>query len=171
MPRDPEKNKASKPNLSHIDEAGKAQMVDITNKPASHRRATASAQLTVAPETLHAIQDNRLAKGDVIATARLAGIMGAKKTADLIPLCHPLPLSSVHVVIDLEPPNRIRILATAQTFASTGVEMEALTAANIAALTIYDMTKAIDRAIEIGPVRLEHKQGGRRGVWQRDDSC
>ncbi len=140
--------------LSHVDEAGEVRMVDVGGKPLSRRRAVARAVVRVAPET--AAQLSALPKGDALATAKLAGIMAAKRTSELIPLCHPLPLS--HVAVELEVgAGEVEITASAETTAQTGVEMEALVAASVAALTIYDMAKAIDKAMEIGEVRLLEK--------------
>jgi cyclic pyranopterin phosphate synthase len=140
--------------LSHVDEAGEVRMVDVGGKALSRRRAVARAVVRVAPETV--AQLGSLPKGDAIATAKLAGIMAAKKTSELIPLCHPLPLTHVGVEIGLGK-SEVEIVASAETTAQTGVEMEALVAASVAALTIYDMAKAIDQAMEIGEVRLLEK--------------
>ena len=139
--------------LSHVDEAGQVQMVDVGGKPLSRRRAVARAVVRVAPETASRLSS--LPKGDALATARLAGIMAAKRTSELIPLCHPLPLT--HVAVEVEVGDTVEITASAETTAQTGVEMEALVAASVAALTIYDMAKAIDNEMEIGEVRLLEK--------------
>ena len=139
--------------LSHVDEAGEVRMVDVGAKPLSRRRAVARAVVRVAPET--AAQLSALPKGDALATAKLAGIMAAKRTSELIPLCHPLPLT--HVAVEIEVGDEVEITASAETTAQTGVEMEALVAASVAALTIYDMAKAIDKQMEIGEVRLLEK--------------
>jgi cyclic pyranopterin monophosphate synthase len=140
--------------LSHVDEAGEVRMVDVGGKPLSRRRAVARAVVRVAPET--AAQLSSLPKGDALVTAKLAGIMAAKRTSELIPLCHPLPLS--HVAVELEVRGgEVEITASAETTAQTGVEMEALVAASVAALTVYDMAKAIDKQMEIGEVRLLEK--------------
>ena len=139
--------------LSHVDEAGEVRMVDVGGKPSSRRRAVARAVLRVAPET--AAQLRSLPKGDALATAKLAGIMAAKRTSDLIPLCHPLPLT--HVAVEVEVGEQVEITASAETTAQTGVEMEALVAASVAALTVYDMAKAIDPSMEIAEVRLLEK--------------
>jgi cyclic pyranopterin monophosphate synthase len=139
--------------LSHVDEAGEVRMVDVGGKPLSRRRAVARAVVRVAPET--AAQLSALPKGDALATAKLAGIMAAKRTSELIPLCHPLPLT--HVAVEIEVGAEVEITASAETTAQTGVEMEALVAASVAALTIYDMAKAIDKEMEIGEVRLLEK--------------
>jgi cyclic pyranopterin phosphate synthase len=158
--------------LTHIDEQGKASMVDVGVKDETSRKAIASAFVAMRPETLQSIEDNTIAKGDVLAVARTAGIMAAKRTSELIPLCHPLFLTKV--AVEFEPINAnercgIALTALAQNVGRTGVEMEALTAASVAALTIYDMCKAIDRAMVIGEIRLEYKSGGKSGVFQRTD--
>jgi len=140
-------------DLSHVDEAGQVRMVDVGGKPLSRRRAVARAVVRVAPETASRLAS--LPKGDAIATAKLAGIMAAKRTSDLIPLCHPLPLT--HVGVEIEVGEEVEIVASAETTAQTGVEMEALVAASVAALTIYDMAKAIDSEMEIAEVRLLEK--------------
>ena len=142
-------------------------MVDVSSKAASERVAIASAVLRMQPSTLRLILDNAAPKGDVFAVARVAGIMAAKRTSDLIPLCHPLPLSTVGIEFEPNGDERIRITATAKVTGQTGVEMEALTAASIAALTIYDMVKAVDRAMVIEAVRLDHKSGGKSGRFDR----
>lgn len=154
--------------LSHFDESGASRMVDVGAKPESHRVARASAVIRMNPETLALIRDKQLAKGDVLEVARLAGIMAAKKTADLIPLCHPLPLTSVTLEFSFPSGDTVRIEAAARVFARTGVEMEALTAVSVAALTVYDMCKAADRGMVIEAVRLEEKDGGRSGHFVRD---
>lgn len=154
--------------LSHVDAGGRAQMVDVGDKRESERAARAEAVVRMAPATLAAIESNTVAKGDVVAVARIAGILAAKRTSDLIPLCHPLNLTAVtvDVVADEDLPG-VRVLTEARLKGRTGVEMEALVAASVAALTIYDMCKAIDRGIEIAAVRLLEKRGGRSGTWQR----
>jgi cyclic pyranopterin monophosphate synthase len=139
--------------LSHVDETGEVRMVDVGGKPASRRRAVARAVLRVAPETVAQLRS--LPKGDALATAKLAGIMAAKRTSDLIPLCHPLPLT--HVAVEVEVGEQVEITASAETTAQTGVEMEALVAASVAALTVYDMAKAIDSSMEVTEVRLLEK--------------
>ena len=139
--------------LSHVDETGEVRMVDVGGKPPSRRRAVARAVLRVAPET--AAQLRSLPKGDALTTAKLAGIMAAKRTSELIPLCHPLPLT--HVAVEIELGEQIEITASAETTAQTGVEMEALVAASVAALTVYDMAKAIDSTMEVAEVRLLEK--------------
>ena len=155
--------------LSHIDDQGRARMVDVGGKDETDRRARAEALVRMAPETLRAIEPAALAKGDVVATARLAGIMAAKRTHELIPLCHPLTLSfvAIEITADNNLPG-LRVVSEARLTGRTGVEMEALVAASVAALTIYDMAKAIDRGMEIVHVRLLEKDGGRSGHWMRD---
>ncbi|HEX8692780.1 MAG TPA: cyclic pyranopterin monophosphate synthase MoaC [Longimicrobium sp.] len=152
--------------FTHLDEQGRPRMVDVGEKAVSRRLAVAEGHVRMAPETLAAIVEGRAPKGDVLGVARLAGIMGAKRTADLIPLCHPLPLDSVEV--DLEPDAAlpgVRAVATARVEAKTGVEMEALTAVTCALLTVYDMCKARDRGMQLGGIRLLRKEGGRSGTW------
>lgn len=163
---------SDEPRLTHLDEQGHAHMVDVADKAVTHRVAVASAFVQMQPETLEAITGGTAAKGDVLAVARIAGIQAAKRTSELIPLCHPLSLT--RVAVDLEPAagsadTGVRIKATAETDGKTGVEMEALTAASVAALTIYDMCKAIDRGMQITDVRLEHKEGGASGTWKREE--
>ena len=153
--------------LSHFDESGASRMVDVSGKAETHRTARASAVVRMQPATLALIRDRKLSKGDVLEVARLAGIMAAKKTADLIPLCHPLPLTSVKIEFAFPSEDSVRIEATAKVFGRTGVEMEALTAVSVAALTVYDMCKAADRAMTIESVRLEEKDGGRSGHFVR----
>ena len=153
--------------LTHFDDKGASRMVDVGHKPATRRLARASAEVTMALATSQLIRDRSHAKGDVLEVARLAGIMGAKRTADLIPLCHPLALTTVQLELDFPSDTTLRIEATAEVTGPTGVEMEALTAVSVAALTVYDMCKAVDRGMQIGPVQLEEKQGGKSGHWQR----
>jgi cyclic pyranopterin phosphate synthase len=155
--------------MTHFDDQGASRMVDVSTKPETLRLARASARLRMAPATFRLIRDKALAKGDVCEVARLAGIMAAKKTSDLIPLCHPLPLTSVTIDFDLDGNEAIQIIATAQVFGRTGVEMEALTAVSVAALTVYDMCKAVDRGMVIEQIRLEEKSGGKSGAFQRQD--
>lgn len=150
---------------THLDESGAAHMVDVGAKAATGRRAVASGRITMAPEALAAIRAGNAPKGDVLSTARIAGIMAAKRTAELIPLCHPLALTSVAVEFDWEA-DGISVRATAATTGPTGVEMEALTAASVALLTLYDMAKALDRAMVLGDIRLLEKSGGRSGDWR-----
>ncbi|MEL7166171.1 MAG: cyclic pyranopterin monophosphate synthase MoaC [Pseudomonadota bacterium] len=155
--------------LTHFDGEGRAHMVDVSKKAVTDRIAVAEVHIRMARETFDIITEGRAKKGDVIGVARLAGIMGAKKTADLIPLCHPLPISKV--AIDLVPDPDLpglRITATVKTTGQTGVEMEALTAASTAALTVYDMAKAVDRAMEIGGLRVVLKDGGKSGRYEAE---
>lgn len=152
--------------LTHFDAAGNATMVDVSAKPATDRTATARARVVMQPDTLATIMAGTAKKGDVLGVARLAGIMGAKRTADLIPLCHPLPITAVTVDLTPDPAaNAVEIVATVRTTGQTGVEMEALTAASIAALTVYDMVKAIDRSMRIEDLRVTHKAGGKSGEF------
>jgi cyclic pyranopterin phosphate synthase len=153
--------------LTHFDAEGRAVMVDVTDKPETDRIATARARITMRPETIAVIRAGTAKKGDVLGTARLAGIMAAKRTPDLIPLCHPLPLTSVRVDLEAEEES-VEIAATVRTTGRTGVEMEALTAASVAALTVYDMCKAIDRGMRIEGLRVVHKEGGQSGVFEAD---
>ena len=155
--------------LTHTNEQGNARMVDISAKVETLRKAVASAFVRMKPETLALIQSGGIAKGDVFATARIAGIMAAKRTPELIPLCHPIPLTFVSVELVAVPPDGVRITATVEAMYKTGVEMEALTAASVAALTVYDMCKAVDRSMQIEQVRLEHKSGGKSGTYQREE--
>ena len=155
--------------LTHIDQSGNASMVDVSAKPDTERIAVANGSVSMLPETLRLVADNAFDKGDVLAVARIAGIMGAKQTSNLIPLCHPLPLSRIAVEFDLDTDtNAVRITAEAKTTGKTGVEMEALTAVSIAALTIYDMCKAVDRAMRIEGVRLIRKSGGQSGDYRSE---
>lgn len=154
--------------LTHLDEDGKAKMVDISHKQATERVAIASACVEMRPETLELIRKVQIAKGDVLATARIAGIMAAKRTSELIPLCHPLPISSVSIDFEYLDQTSIGIKAEVKTTYLTGVEMEALTAVSVAALTIYDMIKAVDKAVVISQIQLDHKSGGKSGVFERD---
>ena len=151
--------------FTHFDAAGNAAMVDVGDKPATERSATARGAVVMAPATLDMIVEGRAAKGDVLAVARLAGIMAAKRTADLIPLCHPLMLSKVAVELTPAPPDRVEIEATVTLTGRTGVEMEALTAVSVAGLTVYDMCKAVDRGMRLSDIRLVHKSGGKSGEY------
>ncbi len=152
--------------FSHFDAEGKAHMVDVSAKDESERLATAGASVTMAPETLELVLAGDIGKGDVLGVARLAGIMAAKRTPELIPLCHPLPLSSVSVDLECDAArNAVDITATCRVTGRTGVEMEALTAASVAALTVYDMCKSVDRAMRIDGLRLLHKSGGKSGTY------
>lgn len=155
--------------LSHFDEHGAARMVDTSAKPETQREARASGLVRMAPSTLALIRDRSMAKGDVLEVARLAGIMAAKRTGDLIPLCHPLPITSAALDFTFAGDDLLQIEATVRVFGRTGVEMEALTAVSVAALTVYDMCKAVDRVMTIERIRLEEKSGGRTGVFRRDD--
>jgi cyclic pyranopterin phosphate synthase len=157
--------------LTHLDDAGRASMVDVSDKPDTRREAVARGQVVMQPQTLALILSGGMPKGDVLATARIAGIMAAKRTAELIPLCHPLSLSSVAVELSAaEDGSGIEIEARARTTGPTGVEMEALTAASIAALTLYDMCKAVDRCMRIDAVRVVAKSGGRTLIKENDSS-
>ena len=152
--------------LSHVDARGRVRMVDVSEKPTTSREAVARGEIAVSPAALRLIRDNAVAKGDPLQAARLAGIMAAKQTSSLIPLCHPLPISSVQV--DLIPVSRgYDIEARVRTTAQTGVEMEALTAVAVAALTIYDMVKAVDKRMVIGDIKLMKKTGGKSGTFER----
>ena len=154
--------------FTHFDQAGNATMVDVSAKPTTDRTATARVRVVMEPATLAMIRAGTAKKGDVLGVARLAGIMGAKRTADLIPLCHPLPITAV--TLDLLPDpdaNAVEIAATVRTTGQTGVEMEALTAASVAALTVYDMCKAVDRSMRIDGLRVTHKAGGKSGEFSQ----
>lgn len=153
--------------LTHLDAAGAAHMVDVSAKDVTAREAVAEGFITMSADALTAIREGAAKKGDVIAVARVAGIMAAKKTSELIPLCHSIALSKVTIDIDFAAQG-VRVFATARTSGQTGVEMEALTAASVALLTIYDMAKALDKAMVIGNVRLLAKSGGRSGDWRAD---
>ena len=151
--------------LSHLDERGAARMVDVSAKADTERIATAEGFVAMRPETLALVQEGGIPKGDVLAVARVAGIMAAKRTSELIPMCHPLPIMGI--TLDLAPAgaDRLRVIATVKTTGKTGVEMEALTAVSVAALTVYDMCKAVDRGMRIEGVRLLEKRGGKSGDW------
>jgi cyclic pyranopterin monophosphate synthase len=154
--------------FTHFDAAGNAAMVDVSAKPPTDRTATARARVVMQPATLAMIVEGTAKKGDVLGVARLAGIMGAKRTADLIPLCHPLPITAVTVDLTPDPAgNAVEIAATVRTTGQTGVEMEALTAASVAALTVYDMCKAVDRSMRIEALRVTHKAGGKSGEFNQ----
>lgn len=156
--------------LTHLDEQGHAAMVDVADKAVTSRTAVAQGEVIMQPATLRAIRDGDVPKGDVLAAARIAGIMAAKRTPDLIPLCHPLLLSKVAVDFTIDEANsRVLIRATVRCHGQTGVEMEALTAVSVAALTIYDMAKALEKTMTIGNIQLLEKQGGKSGDWQRSD--
>ena len=155
--------------LTHIGDDGEARMVDVSDKDVTDRTATARGSVLMAPETLQLIIDGTVKKGDVISVARLAGIMAAKRTADLIPLCHPLALNRIDVDLSCDPDrNAIEIVATCRVSGRTGVEMEALTAVSTAALTVYDMCKAVDRGMQLTDIRLVHKAGGKSGEFKVD---
>ncbi len=154
--------------LTHFDDEGNAHMVDVGAKQVTERTATANGTVIMAPETLELIREGRAKKGDVLGVARLAGIMAAKKTPEIIPLCHPLALTKISVDLMAVPPDRVEIEATVKLSGKTGVEMEALTAVSAAALTVYDMVKAVDRGIQITDIRLTHKAGGKSGDYQAD---
>lgn len=153
--------------LTHFDESGASRMVDVGNKPVTRRRAVASCVVRMQATTLALIQSRGHAKGDVLEVARLAGIMAAKRTGDLIPLCHPLPIDSVAIQFETSGDTTLSIVAEVSTTGKTGVEMEALTAVTTAALTVYDMVKSVDRGVVIERVQLEHKSGGKSGDWNR----
>ena len=154
-------------NLSHLNERGEARMVDVSDKAVSVREAVASAAVTASPPVLDALLAGTLPKDEAIATARLAGIQAAKRTGELIPLCHPLPIDFVDVAVERAAPDRLALWCTARTTARTGVEMEAMVGVSVAALTLYDMAKAADKAIVIGPIQLEVKSGGKSGTYRR----
>lgn len=155
--------------LTHLDAEGRATMVDVGDKPATRRTATARGRVTMRKETLALLERGEARKGDVIGVARLAGIMAAKRTSELIPLCHPLPISMVSVDLTPAPEaGAIEIVATVRTAGPTGVEMEALTAVSVAALTVYDMCKAVDRSMRIEGIRVVHKAGGKSGTFRQD---
>jgi cyclic pyranopterin monophosphate synthase len=157
-------------DLTHLDAAGRARMVDVSDKPATDRRALARAVVHVSGDTARSVEDGNAPKGDVLATARIAGIQAAKRTSELVPLCHPLALSFVGVEGEIDPAaGEIRLTAEVRTTGPTGVEMEALTAAAVAALTVYDMIKGLERGARIAAVELLEKSGGRSGAWRRGD--
>jgi cyclic pyranopterin phosphate synthase len=158
----------NKPKLSHIDDKGQAKMVDVGGKGETRREAVAQAVVSMKAETLRLAVEGQNKKGDVFATARIAGIMAAKRTPDLIPLCHPLPIDSVAIEFSVDQgASTITVTASARTTARTGVEMESMTAASVAALTIYDMCKAAEKGIEISGLKLLSKSGGKSGLWKR----
>lgn len=157
--------------LSHVDEEGRIRMVGVGHKPDTERVAVARGEVEMKPETLRLIVEGETPKGDVLTTAQIAGIMAAKRTHTLIPLCHPLPLTKVDVDFSIhEDTSRIEITATARCTGKTGVEMEALTAVSVAALTIYDMAKAVEKTMRIGEIRLVYKAGGKSGEWRAEDA-
>jgi cyclic pyranopterin phosphate synthase len=156
--------------LSHVDETGRVQMVDVGEKPDTERVAVAKGEIAMRPETLRLIAEGSTPKGDVLTTAQIAGIMAAKRTPDLIPLCHPLQLTKADVDFNIDEENaRIEITATVRCRGKTGVEMEALTAVSVAALTIYDMAKAVEKTMRIGNIRLVRKSGGKSGDWRLEN--
>jgi cyclic pyranopterin phosphate synthase len=157
-------------SLTHLDSQGRAHMVDVSDKAFTQREARAQAWVRMRPQTLKLIQNNGHPKGDVFAVARIAGILAAKKTHELIPLCHSLQLSSVHLELKACEPDSVKIVSTCRLNGQTGVELEALTAASVAALTIYDMCKAVDRGMVIGEICLLSKQGGRSGHFEQEDT-
>ena len=155
--------------LSHLDDEGRARMVDVGGKGETERTAVASGRLRMAPGTLAMILDGTIPKGDVLAVARVAGIQGAKKTSELIPLCHPLRITSVTVEFVPSGEDRLEVTAIAKAYDFTGVEMEALTAVHVACLTVYDMVKAVDRGVTVEQIRLLKKSGGKSGDWVREE--
>lgn len=154
--------------LTHFNEQNRAQMVDISEKAATKRVAVAKSQVKMEPETLARIKEGKISKGDVLAVAQVAGIMAAKKTWEIIPMCHPIPLSGIDIHFSFEGEDRLLVEATAKTTGQTGVEMEALTAASVAVLTVYDMCKAMDKGMVLGPTYLVSKSGGKSGDFQRE---
>jgi cyclic pyranopterin monophosphate synthase len=157
--------------LSHFDERGASRLVDVGQKPVTERLAQASGLVSMSPVTLARVADRTLEKGNVLEVARLAGIMAAKRTGELIPLCHPLPLESVTMEFEFLDDRTLKIVGKVKVTAKTGVEMEALTAVSVAALTVYDMCKSIDRAMTIERIQLENKSGGRSGEWSRQKAA
>ena len=156
--------------LTHVDEKGRVRMVDVGGKPDTERVAVAKGEVTMRPETLRLIAEKGIPKGDVLAAAQVAGIMAAKRTPDLIPLCHPILLTKADVEFRIdEETSRIKITATVHSQGKTGVEMEALTAVSVAALTIYDMAKAVEKTMRIGNIRLVYKSGGKSGEWRMEN--
>jgi cyclic pyranopterin phosphate synthase len=158
-----------KDQLTHLDERGRAKMVDVSSKSVTARRAKAEGLIRMTPDLLERIFEGDLPKGDVLAVARVAGVLAAKRTSELIPLCHPLPIESIEVTFEKEGPGVLRVVSEVGVTAKTGAEMEALTAVSVAALTVYDMCKAVDRAIEIDQVHLVEKSGGKSGHYRRED--
>jgi cyclic pyranopterin phosphate synthase len=167
----PPQQSATSNALTHFDDTGRARMVDVGEKTETHRIAVASGRVTMRPETAVLIRDGRAAKGDVLGVAQVAAIMATKKTYELIPMCHPLLLTRIEVSFDVATGEDagVAIVARVETRGQTGVEMEALTAVSVAALTIYDMVKAVDRGMTITAIQLERKEGGRSGVWHRSE--
>lgn len=168
--RKTESERRERRRLTHVSRGGRPRMVDVSAKPPTARRATAEAFVTLEQETISAIIDGQMAKGDVLTVAEMAGVMAAKRTWELIPLCHPIPLTDI--VVEITPDRAtggVRIRASAATVAGTGVEMEAMTAASIAALTVYDMVKGVDRSATVSDLRLLEKSGGKSGEWRRPE--
>ncbi len=155
--------------FTHLDNDGRVKMVDVSEKDITQRKAIAGGEITMEPSTLRMIKEGNIKKGAVLETARIAGVMGAKKTSELIPMCHPLLLSSIKVDFDIDFEDKIKIKAEVKNSGQTGVEMEALTAVNTAALTIYDMCKAVDRSMTINDVKLLYKSGGKSGTYERKE--
>jgi cyclic pyranopterin monophosphate synthase len=166
-PRDAASEQDTKPKLTHFDDSGRARMVDVGDKASTHRVAIATGRISMQPETASIIREGRAAKGDVLAVAQVAAIMAAKKTHDIVPMCHPLLLTKIEVNFNLDDTG-VDITAQVETRGQTGVEMEALTAVSAAALTIYDMVKAVDRGMVIESIQLQHKSGGKSGEWERN---
>lgn len=158
----------TKPNLTHFDEAGRARMVDVGDKATTHRVAVATGRLRAKPETIALIRSGKAAKGDVLAVAQVAAIMAAKRTSEIIPMCHPLLLTKIEVAFEFGD-DTVEIAARVETRGQTGVEMEALTAVSAAALTVYDMVKAVDRGMTIEAIRVDEKRGGASGDWRRQE--
>lgn len=169
MARSYERKKPSGQRLSHVDARGRARMVDVGGKPTTGRVAVAAAVIRMESSTLRLIRSGQVAKGEVLAVARIAGIQAAKRTSELIPLCHPLPIELVRIDFNARRQGKLEIEAEVRVSGKTGVEMEALTAVSVAALTVYDMCKAVDRGMMITDVRLLEKRGGRSGLWKRSD--
>lgn len=159
---------SEEPRLSHLDDRGGARMVDVSGKAVTAREAVAEGFVAMQPATLALIQEGGLPKGDVLAVARVAGIQAAKRTSELVPMCHPLPIAGIAIALQPVEASRLRVEATVRTEGRTGVEMEALTAVSVAALTVYDMCKAVDRGMRIEGVRLLEKRGGKSGEWRAD---
>jgi cyclic pyranopterin monophosphate synthase len=167
-PHESDAEQDAQPTLTHFDDSGRARMVDVGEKASTHRVAIASGRISMQPETATLIREGRAAKGDVLAVAQVAAIMAAKKTHDIIPMCHPLLLTKIEVNFSLDDTG-VDITAQVETRGQTGVEMEALTAVSAAALTIYDMVKAVDRGMVIDSIQLKHKSGGKSGEWRSGD--
>ncbi len=171
MDPNPPAQRAERRSLTHVDRGGRPRMVDVSQKPVTARRAVAEAEIALAPETMSLVIDGRVEKGDVLTVAELAGVMAGKRTAELIPLCHPIPLTDLVVRITPDrPAGVLRIRCEAATTAQTGVEMEALTGASVAALTVYDMVKGVERGVTIREIRLVSKSGGQSGEWHRPET-